>query len=131
MVNWLIKTALIDLMPRSGDIPGFEDTDYQSFFKRWRQDFPVSMVLGTALASFIYVIAPLFTVGIPVLSIWLPRRLRDLHAQRITYSPIYGIRQMMFLIKTVGGLCWGADPAVRKVFGYAPLPADPGTWRSE
>jgi hypothetical protein len=35
----------------------------------------------------------------------------------------------MLMLKTIGGLVWGAAPEVRQKLAMAAYPADPGTWR--
>ena len=39
--------------------------------------------------------------------------LRDRYAHAVSSHPLYLVRQLIFLVKFAGGLCWGRDPAVR------------------
>jgi hypothetical protein len=71
----------------------------------------------------------LFTVFVPLPAFLLPAKLADKHAERVTSTDVYLVRQAVFLVKLCAGLAWGADPQVRKRFAMAPLEQDPGTWR--
>ena len=53
----------------------------------------------------------------------------DRHANLAAAHSLYLMRQAMLLLKTVGGLCWGADPKVRRALGLRDYPSDPGTWK--
>jgi hypothetical protein len=49
----------------------------------------------------------------------------------VTGHRIYLVRQTVFLLKMVAGLCWGAHPDVRARLALRAYPADPGTWRTD
>jgi hypothetical protein len=44
---------------------------------------------------------------------------------------IYLIRMAMTMLKTVGGLIWGAEPQLRAILHMPAYPADPGTYRDD
>ena len=129
-MSWLIKRVLSDLFPRTDALPGIADTDIDGFLKRFRKEAAGLMQLGVIFSVALYTAAPLFTIGIPLPAFALPARKRDAHAAKISKSPIYIVRQAMFLLKTIGGLAWGQDDRVRAVMHLPPLGADPGTWRT-
>lgn len=129
MTKALIRHAMRALYPRTEALPGIEDCDLDGFLARYRREAPTLMWIGLVLGTLVFVWTPLLTVYLPVPSFLLPRGLLDRHAQKITYSGIYLLRQAVFLVKLAAGMCWGQDPAVRAKFALAPYPEDPGTWR--
>ncbi len=128
---WLVHNVISDLYPPTDELPGAADTGLKDFLRRFRKEAPTRLWFGVALSSVLYVLTPLFTVGIPLPSFWLPRTLRELHAQRITATPFYLLRMAMMTIKTAAGLCWGAHPDVRAKMSLEPWPDDPSTWRTQ
>lgn len=126
---WLIKFAMLTMMPRSNLLPGILDTDVDGFLRRMRVDAEPVYWLGLVVGAIVFVLAPLVTVGVPLPAFWLPRRLLDRHAERLVSHPIYLLRQAVFLVRLSAGMCWGADPGVRARFALAPYGPDPGTFR--
>lgn len=129
-MSYFLKNALVDFFPPCGEVPGIEATDLDEFLVRYRREVAPMMRFGIHLAVVLYTLGPLFTVGRPVLAPWLSKELRDRHAGRISKSPVYLVRQAMMLLKTVGGLCWGAHPRVREAIGVRLYGPDPGTFRT-
>lgn len=129
VIHWLITHAMKALYPRTEGLPGIEDTDVSGFLVRYQRDSTALMWLGLLAGTAMFVWSPLVTVFLPVPSFLLPRSLLDAHAQRVTSSSIYLLRQAIFLVKLAAGLCWGAHPEVRARFAMAPYPDDPGSWR--
>lgn len=129
MTLWLIKFAMCTIMPRTEALPGIEDTDLDGFLRRLRDDAEPLYWLGLVVGAVVFAITPLVTIGLPVPAFWLPRRLRERHADRLLAHPIYVLRQAVFLVRLSAGLCWGADPEVRSRLALAPYAADPGTFR--
>ena len=130
MFDWFIRHAMRALYPRTDELPGIEDTDDVGFVKRYRRDSTALMYLGLLAGTAAFIASPLVTVYLPMPSFFLPKRLLERHAQRVSYSRIYLLRQAVFLLKLAAGLCWGAHPAVRAKMSMAPYPEDPGTWRT-
>ncbi len=87
------------------------------------------MRLGLYAATLLFVLLPIWTVYTPLPSLLLSPSRLDRHANQLASSRIYLLRQLMLLLKTVGGLLWGADPEVRQALGLSPLGPDPGTCR--
>src|SRR5688572_31543894 len=119
------------LYPREGDWPGMEDVGVTEFLRTYRREATFLMWLGLCAASWLFAWTPFLTVYLPLPSFLLPRSLLEKHAARITYTRIYHLRQMIFLVKLAAGLCWGRHPDIRAKIGLPPYPEDPGTWRSE
>lgn len=127
-VIWLISHAMCALYPPIDGLPGMIDTDVRGFLRRYRRESTALMWLGLLLGTWVFVWTPILTVFLPLPSFLLPRGLLDRHADRITSTRFYLLRQAIFLVKLAAGLCYGADPAVRAKLALAPYPSDPGTW---
>lgn len=115
--------------PRSEHFPGIEDMDLDGYIDRYRRETAPIMWLGFVVGTLLFHLAPLFTVYVPLPAFCLSAELRERHAERLVGSPIYFVRQPVFLLKMVAGLLWGADPRVRERLGLPAYAADPGTRR--
>ncbi len=130
-MTFLIRAAMCAVYPRTEHLPGVADADLDGFLRRYRREASALLWAGLVLGAVVFTITPLFTVGWPLPSLLLPRRVLDRHAERVMGHRVYLLRQSVFLLKMVAGLCWGSHPAVRKIWALPPYPADPGTWRAE
>lgn len=128
-MNWLIRSVMVTLYPRTDALPGIEDTGVDAFLVRFRRESSLLIWVGVLAGTFLFHWTPFLTVFIPLPAFMLSAGLRERHAARVLSSRIYLLRQAVFLVKLVAGFCWGADPVVRKKLGLEPYPADPGTWR--
>jgi hypothetical protein len=126
---WLIKFAMRTTMPRASGLPGIGDTDLDGFLRRMRREADFMFWLGLVVGALVFVVTPLVTVLVPLPAFLLPPKLLAKHSARILASPIYPLRQAVFLVRLSAGMCWGADPKVREAFALAPYPTDPGTFR--
>jgi hypothetical protein len=129
MTFWVIKFVMCTLMPGTEALPGIRDTELDTFLRRLRADAEPLYWLGLVVGAVVFVVTPLFTVGLPLPAFWLPRRLLDRHAERLLSHPVYLLRQAVFLVRLSAGMCWGADPEVRARLALAPYELDPGTFR--
>ena len=125
----IVRSAMADLMPSGGPVPGVLDVGWDTFVDRYRQEVTRPVWAGVVLGSVVYTLSPVLTVGRPVPSFALSPALRNEHANRITSHRIYLVRQAVFLLKLSAGFAWGADPAVRRSLNLEPYGADPGSWR--
>ncbi len=130
-VRVVIRHAMSALFPRSRDWPGIVDTGVDEFLVRFMRDAPISLRVGVRLGAFVFMFFPLITIGIPLPSFLLPAKTLDRYAAKISSHPIYLVRQAVFLVKMVAGLCWAAHPTMRKNFALPAYPPDPGTWRTK
>ena len=128
-MNYLLRNALLDLFPDHEGIGSIVDADLDGFLAVYRREADLSLRFGIAAATLLYTMTPIFTVGRPLLAPLLSPELRDLHADRITRSSIYLVRQAMFLLKTLGGLCWGAHPRIRASLGLPAYEHVENNWR--
>jgi hypothetical protein len=128
-VIWLIKFAMLTMMPRTDSLPGIADTDVDGFLRRMRLDAEPVYWLGLVVGAIVFVLTPLVTVGVPLPAFFLPRKMLERHAERLVMHPVYLLRQAVFLVRLSAGMCWGADTSVRACFALAPYGPDPGTFR--
>jgi hypothetical protein len=124
-VRFFVRNALVALYPRAHGLPGIEDCDLDAFLKKFSKEAASLLWLGVVLSALLFQATPLFTVFVPLPAFLLPSGLRDRHANKITYAPLYLVRQAIFLLKLPGGLCWGTHPEVRKHFALAAYEPDP------
>src|SRR5262245_34544426 len=129
-MNRMNLTANRALYPRSEHVPGVADTGIEEFLRRYRRESGLLVWIGLVLGTIVFTLSPLITIGVPLPSFLLPRRALDRHACAVAGHRFYLVRQTVFLVKLVAGLCWGADPEVRKRLALPAYPADPGTWRT-
>jgi hypothetical protein len=125
----LVRAAIVALYPRTEQLPGAADCDLDAFLERFEREASPTVWLGVVAGALVFHLTPVFTVFWPVPAFLLSPELADKHASRISKSPIYLVREAIFLVKFAAGLAWGIDPNVRAGFALPPLPADPGTWR--
>ena len=128
-MSWFTRFAIEAIFPPTDTLPGVADTDIAPFLSQVRRQSPALMRVGLSLATFVFMISPLFTVYLPVPAFVLRGRLLERHTAKLLNSRSYLIRQVVYLLKMVGGLCWGEHAEVRKRFGRDPLPPDPQTWQ--
>lgn len=130
MVRWLMRSAMVSLMPATPDLPGVEDCDPDGFLQQLAEEAPFRLRLGIFAGALLFHALPLFVVFVPLPAFLLPAGLRDRYAMKVASHPLYLVRQLIFLVKFAGGLCWGRDPAVRARLALPAYPQDPGSWRT-
>jgi hypothetical protein len=126
----LIRAGLCAFFPASHGLPGLADLEVDAFLDRLHADAPALLWWTLVAAAAAYQLGPLFTVLIPLPAAWLRPTTQDRHADRCSRTTLYLLRQAAFLLKTFGGMCWAADPQVRRMLGQAPLGPDPDAWRT-
>jgi len=129
-VLWLVRSAIVALYPSGGALPGAAECGIDESLARFRREAPTLLWVGAVAGALVFHLSPLFTVFVPLPAFLLPAGLLDKHASRIAGTRVYLLKQAIFLVKLVAGLCWGAHPEVRRRLALPPLPADPGTWRT-
>ncbi len=128
-MSWFTRFAIEAIFPPTDTLPGVADTDLKGFLRDLHANAPMTMRLGIWVGTIIFMVTPLFTVFLPLPAFALRGRLLERHTSRLLDSRSYILRQLVYLLKMVGGLCWGEHPEVRRRFGRPPLPADPRTWQ--
>jgi hypothetical protein len=129
-MQWLIRSAMRDMMPATAALPGIAGTGLDAFLAKVHRESPFLVWIGLVLGALVYVLSPVLTVYLPLPSMWLPAAIRERHAQRITTTSHYFLRQSIFLLKMYACMCWGQDAAVRRQLNIAPYPIDPGSFRT-
>ena len=127
----LIRVAMCDLMPRVDGLPGMRDTDVDAFLQQFRQESTWAVWLGVVAGAVVFTLGPVLTLGRPVLSWWLSREDRGIHAHRIATHPVYLVRQAVVVLKLASGMCWGTHARSRAAMALPPYGPDPGTWWAE
>jgi hypothetical protein len=74
---------------------------------------PFKAAIGLRLAVWIVALAPLFVIGRLATIRGLAREDRERVISKLTYSPSYGIRQLVMILKTMGAMLYAAHPSVR------------------
>ena len=109
----LCAWTLAATFPSTAALPGLDRIDPRPFVDQLRRESPVAIRFVMVLSALVFLATPVLTIGIPLPAAWLSPARLDQHAQALATHRIYLLRQAMLMIKTLGGLCWGADPAVR------------------
>lgn len=121
--------ALNEVMPPHGDMPGITDTSVHDFLKEFKAHAHFIMRLGLLAAVWVYVLSPVFTLGIPLPAFWLSEKKRVEHMKRYSNSKNFVFAQLWMLLKMIAGLCWGKDDKVRAYFGYTPYAPELGEFK--
>ena len=125
-----IARALAATFPGTERLPGLDTIDPRPGVRRLLAEAPMPVRYALYAGVLLYHCGPVITLGLPVLAGWLGPERRDRHAERLATHPIYLVRQAMLLLKSIGGLIWGADARVRAALSMPAYPPDPGTFRA-
>jgi hypothetical protein len=126
----LAAWAFAATFPSTDTLPGLDRLDPLPFLRQFDREAPLLIRLTLYLSALFLLLSPLLTLGIPLPAAWLSRARLETHLQRIANHRIYLLRQTMLMVKTVGGLAWGAHPEVRRALSIPAYAPDPGTWRA-
>lgn len=138
----LVCFALAALFPRdeavedgegggAAVLPGLDELDLEAQVKKLRRESTGLFWFGIVAASVFFQLAPIVTVLRPWPAVFLTPEQLDRHANALASHRVYLVRQVMFLLKLVGGLFWGQSMQVRASIALPPYPLDPGTRRTE
>lgn len=130
-VKALLRHAMSALFPRTEKWPGVKDTGVDEFLTKFLNEAPLMVRGGAYLGAIAFMMAPLITIGIPLPSFLLTASALDRHAIKVASHPFYLLRQAVFVVKVIAGLCWAAHPSIRKELNLPAYDPDPGTWRTE
>lgn len=117
------------VFPSTPQLPGLDAIDCQPLLRNLSAQAPFTIRATMHLSVLLFCLTPILTLGIPLPAFLLSKAQVDRHAQKLSMSSIYLLRQIMLMIKTIGGLIWGAAPEVRQKFGMVPYPGDTSGWR--
>ncbi|HVY44245.1 MAG TPA: hypothetical protein VHB21_00140 [Minicystis sp.] len=127
----LVSFALAAFFPRDGDLPGLAELGLDEKVAKLRRESTTLFWAGLVGAALFFQLAPILTLKLPIPAALLSPEQLDLHAQRIASSRVYAIRQILVLLKLVGGVFWGQSPEIRAFLALPPYGDDPGTRRTE
>ena len=125
----LTAWTLSVVFPSTPGLPGLDQIDPKPLLRQLSRQAPFTIRATLWTAVIVFCLTPVLTVGVPLPAFLLPRKLLDKHANKLAKHPNYLIRQTMLMIKTIGGLVWGAAPEVRQRLHMPVYGPDPGTWR--
>ena len=128
-MSWFTRFAIQAIYPSTEALPGVSETDLRPFLKDLKANAPPLMRIGLMAATIVFMITPILTVYLPVPAFFLRGKLLERHASKLLSHRSYVLRQIVYLLKMVGGLCWGEHPEARKRLGRPALPPDPRTWQ--
>ena len=123
--------VLSAIIPATDTVPGIDKERCTEFLAKYRREAPFLPRLALNLSVLGFLLSPPLTgAGLrPALAL-SPDRL-ERHCEGLSRHRLYHLRQVTLMLKTVAGLVWGADPAVRVALGLAPYAEDPTGWRTE
>ena len=127
----LVRFALSAFFPREGELPGLAELDLDAKIVALRRESTVLFWVGIVAASIFFQITPLLTVRRPVPAALLSEEELDEHAHKLATYPLYGVRQLIVLLKLVAGIFWAQSPELRAFLHLPAYPPDPGTRRTE
>lgn len=127
----LVCFALKAFFPREGDLPGLAELDVEAKVHRLRRESTFLFWAGLVGAAIFFQLAPIATIRKPLPAALLSADDLDAHAFRIATTPFYPVRQIIVLLKLIGGVFWGESPEIRAFISLPPYGPDPGTRRTE
>lgn len=130
-MNDLVCFALAAFFPREGDLPGLAELGLSEQVRALRRDSTPLFWLGLVGAALFFQLSPILTVRRPWPAVFLSEEQLDAHAHGLATMRIYVLRQIVVLLKLVGGMFWGQSPEIRRAIALPPYEADPGTRRTE
>lgn len=116
-VRWALA-AFGAIFPSGADakIPlGIEALDLEGYLNDLRSRVPFRVALGLRLALWMVALAPLFVLRRAATVASLEPAARAELVSRLAQSPIYAVRQLVLLLKTVGAILFANAPEVRAV----------------
>jgi hypothetical protein len=94
---------------------GVADLDVEGYLRDLLGRVSLRVALGLHAAIWIVALAPLFVIGRWATIASLPPDARETVVARLSSSPIYVVRQLTMLLKTLGAILFTGEPAVREV----------------
>jgi hypothetical protein len=130
-VNELVRFALVAFFPREGDLPGLAELGVEEKIAALRRDSTRLFWTGIVAAAVFFQISPILTVRRPWPAVLLTPEQLDAHAHALATHRVYLLRQIIVLLKLMGGVFWGQSPEIRAFLHLPAYGDDPGTRRLE
>ncbi len=131
MWTFLVVSALHPCFPSTPLLPGLDPRAARPAVRELLRRANWTLRAGTVGSALAFHLLPILTIGWPLPALLLPNSALDRHAHAMATHRIYLIRMAMTMLKTVGGLIWGAEPQLRAILHMPAYPADPGTYRDD
>lgn len=128
-MNEIVRFALVAFFPRVDDLPGLAELGVDEKIAALRRESTAFFWTGIVAAAIFFQLSPILTVRRPWPAVLLSEDQLDAHAQRLATNPVYLIRQLVVLLKLMGGAFWGASPEIRAFLHLPAYGSDPGTRR--
>jgi hypothetical protein len=128
-VNELVRFALVAFFPRVDDLPGLAELGVDEKIAALRRESTFLFWFGIVAAAVFFQLTPVLTVRRLVPAVLLSPEQLDEHAHKLASFPVYVIRQLIVLLKMMGGLFWGESPEIRAFLHLPAYGDDPGTRR--
>lgn len=126
-VNELVRFALVAFFPRVDDLPGLAELGVEEKIAALRRDSTALFWTGIVAAAVVFQLTPILTVHRPWPAVFLDDDQLDAHAHKLGSHRVYLLRQLIVLLKLMGGVFWGQSPEVRAFLHLPAYPEDPGT----
>jgi hypothetical protein len=121
--------ALCATLPASEKVPGVDPKRCAEFLRRFSREAPRLPRLALHVAVLVFQGSPPLTGAGWRPALWLTPEALARHSEKLASHPLYHLRQVSLMLKTMAGLVWGADPAVRAALFMEPYADDPSHWR--
>lgn len=125
----LTAWTLAVVFPSTPQLPGLDTIDSKPLIRQLNREAPFAIRATMLTSVLLFNLTPVLTLGIPLPAFALSKAQVDKHALRLAGSSFYLLRQIVLMLKTIGGLCWGASPEVRQRLTMPLYEADSGGWR--
>jgi hypothetical protein len=97
-----------------GAFVSIERMDLDGYLREVCSRVPLKAVLGLRLGVWIVALAPLFLLGRLATILSLAKADREIVVTRLLASKAYAIRQLVFVLKSIGAMLYAAHPSVRE-----------------
>jgi hypothetical protein len=99
---------------KDGAFVSIEQMDLDGYLREVCARVPLKAVLGLRLGIWIVALAPLFVLGRFATIVSLAQDDREALVTRLLASQAYAIRQLVFILKSIGAMLYAAHPSVRE-----------------
>ena len=109
------EAAMTTIFPGSREegLSGIDTMGLPGFLLEVMRYLPFRAALGMRVAIWLVALAPLFVLGRGTTIARLSARDRERVVGALASSPVYFVRSLVLILKTMGALLYGGDPSVR------------------
>jgi hypothetical protein len=106
--------AFETIFPGNDGFVSIEQMDLDGYLREVCSRVPLKAALGLRLGVWIVALAPLFVLGRFATILSLSKADRELVVGRLLASRTYAVRQLVFILKSIGAMLYAAHPSVRE-----------------